>query len=72
MGLWQKIKDFGSKVVKGIKRGYEWVRDKAVPVVKKVWGVAKPVVTAINPAAGAAMNAAEGVASRIGGALGLG
>ena len=36
MGFWDKIKSFGSKVVKGIRKGWDWVKEKVAPVVRKV------------------------------------
>ena len=52
MGFFQKIKDFGSKIVRGVKKGWEWLRDKAAPVVRKVLPVARTIGTAIGGAIG--------------------
>ena len=65
MGFFQKLKDFGSKVVKGVRKGYEFVRDKVAPVISKVWQPAKAAITAINPAAGTAMNTVEGIYNKV-------
>ena len=35
MGFFQKLKNFGSKIVKGVRKGWEFVRDKIVPVARK-------------------------------------
>lgn len=52
MGFFQKLKDFGSKVVKGIKKGWDWLRDKAAPVVRKILPIAKTGATVIGTALG--------------------
>lgn len=52
MGFFQKLKDFGSKIVKGIKKGWDWLRDKAAPVVRKILPIAKTGATVIGTALG--------------------
>lgn len=52
MGFFQKLKDFGSKVVRGIRKGWEFVRDKVAPVVRKILPVAKTGATVIGTALG--------------------
>lgn len=49
MGFFQKLKDFGSKIVKGVKKGWDWLRDKAAPVVRKVLPIAKQIAPAFGP-----------------------
>ena len=51
MGFWDKIKSFGSKVVKGIRKGWDWVKEKVAPVVRKVL----PVVGKVAPVIGGAV-----------------
>ena len=51
MSFWDKIKSFGSKVVKGIRKGVDWVKSKIFPVVKRV----APVVSKLAPAIGTAV-----------------
>lgn len=36
MGFFDKIKNFGSKIVKGIRKGVDFVRDKVAPIVNKI------------------------------------
>ena len=55
MGFFDKLKNFGSKIVRGIRRGYEWVRDKVAPVVRKVL----PVVQTVGPAVATAVGHPE-------------
>lgn len=31
----QKLKEFGSKIVTGIKKGLRWVKEKAIPWIKE-------------------------------------
>lgn len=50
MGLIQKIKDFGSKIIHGVKKGWEVVRDKVAPFLRKALPIAK---TAASGAAAA-------------------
>ena len=71
MGLWDKIKNFGSKVVKGVQSGISWVRDKAAPVIKKVWKYAKPAINALVPGGSTFTNTAENIANKIGGVIGV-
>lgn len=49
MGFFQKLKDFGSKVVRGIRKGWEFVRDRVAPVVRKILPIAKSVAPAFGP-----------------------
>lgn len=51
MGFWDKIKSFGSKVVKGIRKGWDWVKEKVSPVVRKIL----PVVGKVAPVIGGAL-----------------
>lgn len=52
MGFFQKLKDFGSKVVRGIRKGWDFVRDKVAPVVRKILPVVKTGATVIGTALG--------------------
>lgn len=52
MGFFQKLKDFGSKVVRGIRKGWDFVRDKVAPVVRKILPIAKTGATVIGTALG--------------------
>lgn len=49
MGFFQKLKDFGSKVVRGIRKGWDFVKEKVAPVVRKILPVAKQVAPAFGP-----------------------
>ena len=52
MGFFQKLKDFGSKVVRGIRKGWDFVRDKVAPVVRKVLPAARTIGGVIGGALG--------------------
>ena len=52
MGFFQKLKDFGSKVVRGIRKGWDWIKDKAAPVVRKILPVVKTAAPVIGAAVG--------------------
>ena len=52
MGFFQKLKNFGSKVVKGIRKGWDFVKDRVAPVVRKLLPVAQTVGPAIATAVG--------------------
>ena len=59
MGLFQKLKDFGSKVVRGVRKGWDFVRDKVAPVARKILPIAQTFGNAIpqaKPFIGAATN----------------
>lgn len=43
----QKLKEFGSKIVSGIKTGFKWAKDKLIPWVKDK-GI--PMIQKIGPA----------------------
>ena len=51
MGFWDRIKSFGSKVIGGIRKGWDWVKGKVAPIVRKVL----PVVSKVAPAIGGAL-----------------
>ena len=65
MGFFQKIKDFGSKIVRGIQKGAAWVRDKAAPVVRQVWKFAKPAIDTLVPGGRAITDTAERIGGKI-------
>ena len=71
MGLFQKLKDFGSKVVKKLRTGVDFVRDRVVPIVKRVWNTARPVVDAVVPGAKPITQTIENTASKVGGLFGI-
>ena len=52
MGFFQKLKDFGSKIVTGIRKGWDFVRDRVAPVVRKLLPVAKSAATTIGTVLG--------------------
>ena len=51
MGFFDKLKNFGSKVIKGVRKGYDFVKDKIAPVVRKVL----PIVQTAGSAAATAL-----------------
>ena len=67
MGFFDKLKNFGSKIVKGVKRGWDFVKNKVAPVVRKVLPAATAAGTAIGGAIGGPGGAA--LAQKIGGAV---
>ena len=71
MGLWDKIKGIGSKIIKGVQSGVAWVRDKAAPVIKKVWQYAKPAINALVPGGQAITDTAERIGGKIGNLIGV-
>lgn len=64
MGLWDKIKNIGSKIVKGVQSGIAWVRDKAAPVIRKVWNFAKPAIDTFVPGAKPITDKVEDIAGK--------
>ena len=52
MGFFDKLKNFGSKIVKGIRKGWDFVRDKVAPVVRKVLPIARTAGSIIGGAIG--------------------
>lgn len=52
MGFFDKLKSFGSKIVKGIRKGWDFVRDRVAPVVRKILPVARTVGTVVGGAIG--------------------
>lgn len=52
MGFFDKLKNFGSKIVSGIRKGWDFVRDKVAPVVRKILPVVKTGATVIGTALG--------------------
>lgn len=52
MGFFDKLKSFGSKVVRGIRKGWDFVKTKVAPVVRKVLPFVGPAATAVGTAFG--------------------
>lgn len=52
MGFFDKIKSFGSKIVRGIRKGWDWVKEKVVPTVKRILPVVSKVAPAVATAVG--------------------
>ena len=72
MGFFDKLKNFGSKIVRGIRKGWDFARDKVLPVVKKLWNPVKEHVAPLIPGVRPAMDLAEGVYNKAKGILGGG
>ena len=70
MGFWDKIKSFGSKVVKGIRKGWDWVKEKVSPVVRKILPVVSKVAPAFGPK-GAVVSKVADTAGQVMDAVGL-
>lgn len=72
MGFFDKLKSFGSKIVSGIRKGWDWVKTKVAPVVRKIL----PVVSKTAPVVGAALGRPDigmtvgKVADTVGGVMG--
>ena len=47
MGFFDKLKNFGSKIVSGIRKGWDFVKNKVAPVVRKVLPYAQTAGQAI-------------------------
>ena len=52
MGFFDKLKNFGSKVVRGIRKGWDFVKNKVAPVVRKILPIAQTAGAAIAGALG--------------------
>ena len=70
MGFFDKLKNFGSKVISGIRKGWDFVKDKVAPVVRKVLPAVQTVGPAIatavgHPEVGQGIAAGAGVADKV-------
>ena len=72
MGFFDKLKSFGSKVITGFRKGWDWVKNKATPVIKRLWGPAKQIVDSVIPGAKPITDAVEGFGKKYGPMFGLG
>ena len=52
MGFFDKLKNFGSKIVRGIRKGWDFVKNKVAPVVRKVLPYAQTVGSGVATALG--------------------
>ena len=52
MGFFDKLKSFGSKIVKGVRKGWDFVKNKVVPIVRKVAPFAATAAKGIATALG--------------------
>lgn len=52
MGFFDKLKNFGSKIVKGVRKGVDFVRNKIAPIIHKVTPFVGPAATAVGAAFG--------------------
>jgi len=71
MGFFDKLKNFGSKIVRGIRKGWDFARDKIVPIVRKVWNFAKPITDRFIPGSKPITDAIESGAGTIARGIGL-
>lgn len=65
MGFFDKLKNFGSKIVNGVRKGWDFVRNKVGPVVRKILPIATTAGQAIatglgHPGIAAGIGAASG------------
>ena len=70
MGFFDKLKSFGSKIVRGIRKGWDFVKTRVAPVVRKILPVAKQVAPAFGPK-GAAVSQGIDTGEKVMSALGL-
>ena len=47
MGFFDKIKTFGSKIISGIRKGWDFVKEKVAPVVRKLLPIATTAASGI-------------------------
>lgn len=65
MGFFDKLKNFGSKVITGVRKGWDFVKNKVAPVVRNVLPYAQkaadyiPGAQVIKPALGVVDKAAR-------------
>ena len=52
MGFFDKLKNFGSKIIRGVRKGWDFVKNKVAPVVRKVLPVVQTVGPMVATAAG--------------------
>ena len=60
MGFFDKLKNFGSKIINGVRKGWDWAKNKVAPIVRKVWGVAKPIADTVIPGSKPITDAIQG------------
>ena len=65
MGFFDKLKNFGSKIITGVRKGWDFVKDKVAPVIRK----ALPAATAAGQGIATALGH-PGAAAAIGGVSG--
>ncbi|KAA6363747.1 MAG: hypothetical protein EZS28_040726 [Streblomastix strix] len=61
MGFFSGLKNFGSKILGGIKKAASWIS----PTLHKVMGTLAPVVSTLHPGAGAIMGTVGNIAGGI-------
>ena len=71
MGFFDKLKEFGSKIVSGIRKGWDWIKKGGADVIRKVWGVAKPIADTILPGSKPITDAVGRIGEKVGGWLGV-
>lgn len=59
MGFFDKLKAFGSKIVTGIRKGWDFVKTKVAPVVRKVLPVVGKVAPMLGPKGAAVAKVAD-------------
>jgi hypothetical protein len=61
MGFFSGLKNFGSKILGGVKKAAGWL----APTVHKIMGIASGPVSMINPAVGTAMGTVGNIAGKV-------
>ncbi|KAA6374848.1 MAG: hypothetical protein EZS28_029624 [Streblomastix strix] len=61
MGFFSGLKNFGSKILTGVKKAASWLS----PTLYKVMGVLAPAVSTLHPGIGAVMGTAGNIAGAI-------
>ena len=71
MGFFDKLKNFGSKVISGIRKGWDFVKNKVAPVVKKLWNPVKEHIAPLVPGMRPIMEGAEHIYNKVKPVVGL-
>lgn len=66
MGFFDKLRNFGSKIVRGVRKGWDFVKNKVAPVIRKVLPIAQTAGSMIatglgHPEVAAGISTAGGV-----------
>ena len=71
MGFFDKLKNFGSKIISGLRKGWDFVKSKVAPVVKKLWNPVKEHIAPLIPGARPIMDKAEDIYHKVSPVIGI-